>query len=922
MMINSEHPEKYDLLGQIAVDKIKQQNVFGGLVRYADTMLETAFVDLLTGSQHNVNYMMISNMSYGLMTKNFSSFQKILLKSFDIATTKFHNGIQKMLDKKLYTNQEFLTTYDTYVNGIISVKKMLSMVGSFLITNTNKNLVNIYSACKFYSNVVSSPFKILGSDVYLYTLLLERNADMNIEEFMTMFKIFSYYSNFANFVETDIKKQYFSQDIDSLFKCSEKMDSSEFINVVLTDITTSIKNIEKITEESELQRSIDKITGYINMCTNVCNKTDFVLNYLKTLQTRLLDGTHADGPIELEFVESFLTTSDRELYVKMQYCISDLMMSKSITENVRWLDEIKPSSEKYNGVDTSKFDKNVCKYTFLRTYAWKEFYGERLIQRRINEPPLVSYYADILEGVVKSSKYSDFSHRSISYDYDNSKGTIEIPFESGTYTFNATLFQIIVLETINRNPKITADDLATKLGVQLKQLSLVLNSLIGAQLINKNTTTKTDPLMKFSLNLGWKHSESSMCLITMLEKAKQKKLKTVQTDKVVQIDLTPIRTKLLQHIIASKQSALPELKTFVLSINKDVTDEMIDSMLNRLIAGSMVVKENDIYSYVTQDSDDSDDETPVTETLVIETNTQQEIVTDQPVTLAQQIVNTIMTFDENDQTNTVVASSKDSDETINEVLSVEKERSNSMESQLDAKLVIQSDIKIITEQSSPQHISFPVRVEIIKFFENGPSSTLSGITEYLKGKNICLTDAQLAYLCDDLIETDIITCQNGIYSYVDELPDLPVESEYIPSPVQLENDEYDAELTISPSKQSEHDTPVKTSADDSWENLDVENTVSKMIHKSLEEDNDAVKYKTFNSGVKSNIKHVGKKPNKPLKQHTTKCHSSDSEDEIPVPKKSSINTAKSTTKKYSEMDDFDKKKQSYTNNRKTKWGNI
>jgi hypothetical protein len=432
--------------------------------------------------------------------------------------------------------------------------------------------------------------------------------------------------------------------------------------------------------------------------------------------------------------------------------------------------------------------------------------------------------------------------------------------------------------------------------------------------------------MKFSINLGWKHAESSMCLVTLLEKAKQKKLGITPPEKVIQIDLTPIRTKLLQHIISSRQLTFSEIKIFVHTINQNVTDEMINNMLDRLIAGFMISKHDDMYVHISHDSDsdsDSDDEKESDEKKTVEEPKE----TTSHLTLAQQIVNTIMTFD-------TESASKDSNETV---LEVDKGRSNSIDSQLESKLTIQSDIKIITEQSSP-HINFSSRVETIKFFENGASTTLSGINEYLESKGIHLTQSQLSYLCDDLIETDIITCQNGVYSYVDDVPqELPIEL----SPIHLENEEYDAELAISPSKQSEHDTPKKTFiteqheeeeqvitkqtiADDSWENLDVDNVVSKVIYKpsnEVDQNSQKPQYKTFNSGVKSSHKGKPKKPKSYIVEE-------DEEDEEPPikmkkPQYSLIGKKdKNVSQKYSEMDDFDKKTQSYTNNRKTKWGNI
>ena len=63
--------------------------------------------------------------------------------------------------------------YDVYINGIISKKNVING-RIILITNTEKHLVNIYSVCKFYSNVISTHFNTDNGRVYLYTLLLEK----------------------------------------------------------------------------------------------------------------------------------------------------------------------------------------------------------------------------------------------------------------------------------------------------------------------------------------------------------------------------------------------------------------------------------------------------------------------------------------------------------------------------------------------------------------------------------------------------------------------------------------------------------------------------------------------------------------------------------------------------------------------------
>lgn len=734
----------FDPFGNVTKGKIPPEQIFKGLVRKTnyEKYLTDVFSEILKGNYSVVNQLAINSTVCYALSKGVDTLQKILISVINESTKNLHKSIQKMLSNSKYTNKNFLELYNEHVKNVMSLKRVLFVVSDYLKTDTGKNLINVYANYIFYTNVINSKYTVKGEEFYLYEILLKNSNKTDLEEFFSLFKLYNYYFGFSFSLKTE-REKYFNIELDKIFTSSDTSNSSDFVKIVMTDIDRSIRSLLKPEEDQKiLENTIQRASEYIKMCLKICDKTTFMANYLKYLQIRLMERS-SNCDVENEFIKSFNFKDEPELYIKMRFCVNDMMMSNYVTQLIHGIGNVQFTSQKYVNCDTSKFNKNMCDYTTIRQYAWKDGkLGNMNYTERINEPPEVSFHIDLLDSLLKSKEgsfHEEFSNRTLFVDYDNSTAIMEVELSGKTYKFNATLMQIIVFMTINNSGSISATDLSEKLGISLKNLALILNSFISTKLVSKSASSNKDPQMILAINTKWSHKDDKVCLVSQLENIKQKmqggnitekKVSAQVNEEVVEVkDPLPIssqsdensiaKAQLLKYFSENNESSYKQVKKYVRMNKLNIHKHTIKEILKRLVKTKILEQNGDMYLYSKPQSD----------------------------------------TDESDVEEIKENKAEDTEELENDDAVVEKHEETKEEN---------SDDEIT--------VSIPtIKAKIIKYFKDGNSTTKKGLQAILKLKGLSVHESSLHTIVDELLDLDVLTASNGLLSYKEEMSDEEFE---------------------------------------------------------------------------------------------------------------------------------------------------
>ena len=624
------HPSFYDgVLAKPKDHKAPSTKIFGGLFSRPDqvNLLAQFFKCILDGNYQYVNQLEFNHVAVSVVSTNVTQFLELYLQAVNDATKIFSATLQKLLTTSRYTNREFITMYDTYNSNLFTLKKALRHVSDYLKTVDDKYLSSIYANYLFYTNVINQEYTYKKERKWLYEIFIDATSNETVEEFFLLLKMHTFFYMFS-LSANDQREVYFNTKLDNMLTTSDKLAAPEFLETIMADIDKTIKTLSTIdpTNVEGIKATSKKVADYIKMCMRIGDKTFFMANYLKYLQNRLMN--HAILPkIENEFLKSLRFNDSPELYVKMKYCIHDVLNSEIITSNMSSYQVI-PSSAKYQKFDMTTVDMRRCKFHIMRPYAWKDGkFGKFVDHGRLNEPLTIAYYFDVLNSYLKTTTdpyiSAKFAECSLVNDYENSTGVIEMTFGEKLYKFNANLLQIMVLMTVNDAGSITAQNLASTLNIGLRPLTPILNSLIKCALLTRDSTTSSnDKNMRFELNSSWSCADDKICLVSELERIKTPAPKPVLVATDTETKAKPTskppnvalyRAMILSYIVDSdSRVTVDELIKHLREHDFNLSDDKVAELLTKLTESKIIDFDGTTYGQPASDSDiDTDTETPV-----------------------------------------------------------------------------------------------------------------------------------------------------------------------------------------------------------------------------------------------------------------------------------------------------------------------
>ena len=514
------------------------------------------------------NILEFHNLVFHLTNKNPMKVASLVVEVFDEATKQLWEKISQKTSNGLFTLQLFVEYYNDYLTNSLSLSRYLSYFDTKVLLNgQNKySYVGLVRKYMFYRNIINTVYEYRDNSeqtsYYMYEILrkLIETTNMVQEDNMNIIKqLFNMYSfyNRMSYTPKKNKQELFNTNIDKLFL--ESLGSNpEFVKTIVYYIHNNIIQLK-----STDKQGLENISNLIHMISSYFTERDmFNMYYEKLLEMRLLSDNYSNSSVEIELklINSFTRPKDNRLIQNMLCKLED--MQKSLADDIILHSkiEIKVSDKKYKDkIDIDKINLKILNTKVFRNYAWSYSRIDNNENDNMTVPFDVAPYIDIYTQYYKIK----YPYRELVWNFTFGTGVIKIKLGQKYYNLQVNTPQMFVLLQFNEKDKMTASDLSINLGLPVSKLGKVLNSLLKAKILKRESDKlANDPSMNIFLNPDFYYEKDNISLISIMDGSTQPKKQTVDppTDK-----LTLVKTSILTELQKHKQVSSEELLNYVKS---------------------------------------------------------------------------------------------------------------------------------------------------------------------------------------------------------------------------------------------------------------------------------------------------------------------------------------------------------------------
>ena len=492
---------------------------------------------------------------------------------FNTHTKNISDEIYKKINDDTFTNKYFIDTYNNYVKGSITLKKLFLKLNKYCVSDDNKkNTLYILSNYYFYKNVLEKKYSMK----YLHTFL--KMNDNNLSDIINIVKIYGFYSNFVK----QINKGKFT-NLDNTCVTLEKINE-DILKIVLEEIDKNIrefKNTYKNTDNiKDLEQIISSTVNTVKTFSQLDNNIDFIINYRDRLQQRLLD--NCNFKIENKLLNSIPFNCDKDIYLTMKLIIDDIIQSETIDTIVKNNVQLNFTSEKYKNM---KFNDVNVSVKVLSEEIWK---NKNLKQNSSikNFNTQLNLYTDIytkLFGVIFNNK------KTFDVNYTLSKVNFNYGINNKVYKIKSNMYHCILLTEINNNSDgITSDLLKRNLNINLADVGAEINSLVKIKLINKISDNNN---FKFTINKDFNYSNENIDLLHETNEI----IKFMELRK--SFNSTECKTIIYELFSKNKNTkySIKNICDYVLSKNIAAYSNEVSQYIEDLVNTSIILKTDDMY---------------------------------------------------------------------------------------------------------------------------------------------------------------------------------------------------------------------------------------------------------------------------------------------------------------------------------------
>ncbi len=464
----------------------------------------------------------------------------------------------------------------------------------------------------FYKNVIEQKYTHNDKEKQLHEIfsdIMNKNST-TIDKIMPIFQMFKYYERLS-YAAGDKREELFNIENQQEFLVGLGSNVG-FVKSLIKHIDDGLVQILDCPEEQKAAK-IKSIKDVIRMGTQFNERDMFILYYMKSLENRLFKVV-ADLELEKDAISLFKVNKEDNRNIQRMFDmvkdIDDCRHHKKFVERLE-VKVKKSTQEKYAevGLDPSTFDKSKVTVFPLRHGVWDLTLTDDVGNYKV--PLELQPYLDIFNAYYTMRH----PHMNVSYDFNKGRAIVSVILSGTEYKIEVTTPQLFMLKQFNAMELISARDLAKNLGMTLKQLTPVLNSLIKSGLVDREKGEKDNPDLKFFLNKKFKRPQTEFSIISFMPS------NAPQVDDEIEDKFAHKRVDILKCLMVNilknsdKLTAQQLIQECMkkLSIFK-VTTVLFKSALTTAIKEEYVIQQSDddgtkYYKfYLKEDSDDEDDD--------------------------------------------------------------------------------------------------------------------------------------------------------------------------------------------------------------------------------------------------------------------------------------------------------------------------
>lgn len=558
----------------------------------------------------NVNRSLINFCELRLLNENPSTINNILMNVFFVHTEEFSGEITKNVTSNTFSVETFLMMYKKFQKQTFVLQKLLYNFDKCVKVDNNKNFshINLMRSYIFYRNVVNKQYGNVNNKQYLWKLLINSITNNKLDTSKTIshindvYKLIDYYKKLS-FCATD-KELLFNNELEHETDFSNLDSDGTLCDCFLNDINDMIINVCKktITDKTNLSTLVHPIVSIIKTSEKIVDKLKFIVGYSQLLTTRLLART-SKYIVENELLKHISQKTDPELHAKMKICVVDINESdqfQNMFNNVN----VSISSDKYAEFDSSSFDPKKCTINVLGQYGWNT--------QQINEynvPIDVMPYVDVFKKCYQVYHLD----RKLTVSPNTSTCVVDMTFGEKTYNINMTVAQMSVFYEVNKNGKMTANELSKKLNVPtLQTIGTVLNSLTMTKFLTRGEGELSNPDVPYTVNKSFTFLSDKVSIVgvynKLLNPSAGKKNEPKRNDVKLNMLIVKALTEVPEMTIDEIAIKVSENDKATLDSVGVYTNEHIKFLVNKLVKDKYVtvdnvnedgvdVKENTKYTY-------------------------------------------------------------------------------------------------------------------------------------------------------------------------------------------------------------------------------------------------------------------------------------------------------------------------------------
>ena len=569
---------------------------------------------ILNGKNQDVNQIEFDGLLYKLMETQPEKVNETLFELINELCVSFKNWISNKLETDTFSVDTFQEGYTKFYKLKSNFSRQLRYFENCVkkgSTTKSYSHIMLMANYAFYKNVVDQTYKYKGNDCQLHTILgsLINEKNMSVDKILPLFQMFKYYEKLS-FVAGKRRDELFNIKNQQEFLVGLGSNVN-FVKSLVNYINNAFNQLSLCTNADDKSKKLKGLKDVIRMGTQFHEREMFILYYKKSLAARLLENSNVDTDAEKEALVLFKENkSDNRNVQKMYDMVKDIDEFRLNKKYIVKL-EVKvtqATQDKYGaaGLDITKFDKQKANIIPLAFGVWDlslvDNNGHYVV------PLELQYYLDIFNAYYTKR----YQHRKLTYDFNNGTANISIVLGGVKYMIEMTTPQLFLMYQFNHTPEINAKDLAKNVGMTLKQLTPVLNSLIKCGLIDRQAGERTDPNLKFFVNTKFKSNQKEFSIVSFMNQNK-----TEEVDKEVQEQFAHKREDIVKCVLVGilKHSKEMTVESLFDACSKkltifQVTAQLFKHALTTAIKDEYVVQtvKDNVKYYGYMDKADSDDE--------------------------------------------------------------------------------------------------------------------------------------------------------------------------------------------------------------------------------------------------------------------------------------------------------------------------